>query len=177
MFKGASLLREKEKPKEDAHISESAKQLQAYLAQQYGSGVDTEKQKRKKVKPKQPASGTVRIVDQDASGFAALSDKNSKKRGPQDEGDDEGDFQLFFAVMPIQPWSRRVSQFLKSKSSPRLCRGPAGCRQCRRGRAPATHRAARERDAQGRRGMGDCQGWWGCLPAQAAAGQPRRLAP
>ena len=96
-FAGLSSLRAKEV--KDTGVkppSEQAKRMQDYLAQQYGAGpggaTAAKPKKKKKVKKDQPAAGTVRIVDNDVTGFAAMPDGNHRH---QVDDEDEGKL-LFF---------------------------------------------------------------------------------
>lgn len=86
-FAGMSLLRKKEEENAGPKpLTEKAKQLQSYLAQQYGAGpaAAADKPKKKKKVKKSVIQSAVRIVDQDVTGFATKTDV--AMGGDDDEG-------------------------------------------------------------------------------------------
>ena len=91
-FSGLSSLRKKEKDTGPKPVTEKAKQLQDYLAQQYGAGpgaVD-KLNKKKKVKKSVTATGAVRSVDNDVTGFSTSPPVGGGAFRGGDGDDDEG---------------------------------------------------------------------------------------
>lgn len=88
-FAGLSSLRAKEaKDTGPKPPSEQAQRFQDYLAQQYGAGPGDaagKPKKKKKVKREQ-AAGTMRIVDNDVTGFATMPDPHRRHQDDEDEG-------------------------------------------------------------------------------------------
>lgn len=150
MFAGLSTLRAKEKSKEP--LSEQAKKLQQYLAQQYGAGapVDSESGQKKKKKKKKPVAfsttGGVKILDEDVSGFSAskLAAQTLRARADEiDDDDNQDDGTSFGVFLPCVakerstqlPMSCRWSSHCKSRG------GSAFAANSRKGKAIFQHRA------------------------------------
>ena len=118
MFSGLSSLRAKEKVKQP--VTEDAKKLQSYLAQQYGAGAAADggdKEKKKKKKKKAPAPGGVRILDEDVTGFAAASTAAElAARAARD--DDEGELTSAGACW-LAGWLAGLADLARA-----ACRGP-----------------------------------------------------
>ena len=98
VFSGRSLLRADEKKKEKGQKPKVNAALASYLSKNYGGddgedGADGGAKKRKKKKAKGvDVSETIKIVDQDLSGFVTAAAAPGKARGPTSfPGDDDDD--------------------------------------------------------------------------------------